>query len=148
MLVLQARAALEAQAEKADNLRKKAIKASVSGHSDFTTAATVDSPLLMRPSEAEVDEQWARALVRMGLPIQLVDDAEFRKAVLYTTRAGLSYVDAQKGEPKLPHRTKMSTVCIPMLDAKLHAKVTRRSKGSSLKQVSACLLLTAVSLCS
>lgn len=87
------------------------------------------SPLLMRPSVEEVDEQWARALVKKGLAMDLVDDTEFRKAVLMTARAGLSYVNAQLADSKLPHRTCMSTVHVPDLDVKLSTKMTKRIDG-------------------
>jgi len=83
---------------------------------------------MQRPSAEQVDEfeQWARALVRKGLALDLVDDKEFRKAVLMTARAGTSYVSADVGDTKLPKRTKMTSSCIPKLDAKLEAKVKKR----------------------
>jgi hypothetical protein len=99
--------------------------------------------VFMRPSSDAVNEQWARALVKKGLAIDLVDDVEFRKAILLTARAGLSYVDAQKAESYLPHRTKMSTGFIPELDVKLHEKMSKRIYGL-IKQtgMSAAWLLT------
>jgi hypothetical protein len=47
--------------------------------------------------------------------MDLVDDEEFRTAVLMTARAGLSYVDGQTADPKLPHRTKMTNTTIVAL---------------------------------
>ena len=49
---------------------------------------SLDVNLLMRPTVEQVDEQWARSLVKKGLSLDLVDDPEFRKAVLMLTRAG------------------------------------------------------------
>ena len=77
----------------------------------------------------QVDEQWARALCKKGLCIDLVDDPKFRNAVLLTARAGLSYVDAHKSESLLPHRTKMTTGHIPALDTKIHAKMSKKIYG-------------------
>ena len=48
----------------------------------------------MRPTREEVIEQWMRAFVKKGLCLHLVDDEEFRAAVLATARAGNSFVDA------------------------------------------------------
>ncbi len=90
---------------------------------------SVETTLSMRPTMEQVNEQWARAIVKKGLSIDLVDDPEFRAVVVYTARAGLSYVDAQKGDSLLPHRTKMSTVCIPDLDRKVGARVKKRIQG-------------------
>ncbi len=85
----------------------------------------------MRPTIDQVDEQWPRALVKKGLAIDLVDDAEFRKVVLMIARAGLqlSSVDAVKAEPHLAHRTKRSTVCIPAVENKVEALVSKRING-------------------
>ena len=69
------------------------------------TATEVSSVFNMRPSVEQVTEQWMRALIKKGLSLDLVDDSEFRAAVLMTARAGLVYVDAATGQPKLPHRT-------------------------------------------
>jgi hypothetical protein len=58
----------------------------------------------LKPSGELVTEQWMRTLVKNGLPLHLVDCSEFRAAIVITTRAGPSYVDAT-GEPKLIART-------------------------------------------
>ena len=73
------------------------------------TATEVSSVFNMRPSVEQVTEQWMRALIKKGLSLDLVDDSEFRAAVLMTARAGPIYVDAATGQPKLPHRTYMGT---------------------------------------
>jgi hypothetical protein len=108
----------------AELLKSKAAQARAKSSSH--SATTIDSALMSRPTPDQVDEQWARAFVRKGLPLDLVDDKEFRKAVTMTARAGLPYVDAAKCDTKLPHRTKMTTSCIPELDQKLEAKVRKR----------------------
>ena len=46
---------------------------------------SLDVNLLMRPTVEQVDEQRARSLVKKGLSLDLVDDPEFRKAVLSQT---------------------------------------------------------------
>ena len=71
----------------------------------------------------QVNEQWMRAIVKKGLCIDLVDDGEFRVAVLITARSGLCYADAHKGDTMLPHRKVMTTKVLPALDAKLDSKV-------------------------
>jgi len=97
-----------------------------------STSSPIDAALYNRPSPDSVDEQWARAIVRKGLPLDLVDDLEFRKAILMTAKAGLSYTHtdrAGKNDSKLPHRTKMTTVCIPELEVKLEMKIRKRLNG-------------------
>jgi hypothetical protein len=105
-------------ATKAEN--KKAAKAA---------ADDIDSKLFMKPTTEQVDEQWGRALVKKGLAMDLVDDKEFRLAVLMTARAGLSYVDGAQGDTKLPGRFKFSKKVIPALDDKLDADVGERIEG-------------------
>ena len=119
--VLRARASLLAERERLEQMRGQAAARS--------NSLLVDAPLFARPSAEHVDEQWTRAFIRKGLALDLADDKEFRKAMLMTARAGLSYVDAAKGEPKLPHRTKMTTMCIPTFDQKLEARVSKRVDG-------------------
>ena len=73
-----------------------------------------------------------RALVKNGLPMSLVDDVEFRAAVTCVTMSaccGLTYVDAQKAETKMSHRTVMMLKVLPALDAKLDAKVSKKIDG-------------------
>jgi len=50
-----------------------------------------------KPTNEQVTETWAKALVAKGLAIDLVDDPHFRAAITITTRAGMQYVDGQKG---------------------------------------------------
>ena len=113
----------------------------------------------MRPTREQVIEQWMLAFVKKGLCLHLVDDEEFRAAVLATARAGNSFVDAQKGDSLLPRRTYMTNTVLPMLDAKLDAKVARtvnrlvKETGAMLisdgwtsvqaRQIVNCLLATA-----
>jgi hypothetical protein len=108
--------------------RSRASSGLTAGSGSPSMASTSISSF-MRPSASMVDEQWARALCKKGLCIDLVDDPEFRNAVLMTARAGLSYVDANKSETLLPHRTKMSTGHIPDLDTKIHAKMSKKIYG-------------------
>jgi len=95
--LIQAKAANVAAAQV---LKSQAVQARVKSCS-VASAMTVDAALMPRPTPEQVDEQWARALVRKGLPLDLVENKEFRKAVMLTARAGLSYVDAEK--PKKSH---------------------------------------------
>ena len=46
-----------------------------------------------------------------------------------SARCGLTYVDAQKAETKMPHRTVMMLKVLPALDAKLDAKVSKKIDG-------------------
>ena len=82
----------------------------------------ISSVFNTRPSVADVNEQWIRAFVRKGLPLDLFDCEEFRAAVLITARAGTTYVEA--GKPKLPHRTYMGTKALTALDEKLELKIS------------------------
>ena len=70
-----------------------------------------------------------KAIVKKGLAIDLVDDPDFRAAVLLTARAGSGYVDAQKGDTKLPRRKYMTNKVLPALDDKLNAAVAKKIDG-------------------
>ena len=80
-----------------------------------------------------------RALVKNGLAMSLVDDVEFRAAVTMSARCGLTYVDAQKAETKMPHRTVMMLKVLPALDAKLNGKVSKKIDGL-IKETSAVII--------
>ena len=85
--MLRTRAAAVAEKDRLSEKRAIALVKS----SSTTTSTSIDAALLQRPSPDQVDEQWTRALIRKGRPLDLVDDSEFRKAVLLTARAGMSY---------------------------------------------------------
>jgi hypothetical protein len=106
--------------------------------SPISTSMGSHQTISMKPTAQQVDEQWTRAIVKNGLPLHLVDDIEFRHAVLMTARAGLSYVNAQKSVSELPHRTSLSTRCIPKLDIKVHSKISKRIYGL-IKETGDCL---------
>ena len=61
--------------------------------------------------------------------MDFVDDTEVRKEVKMTAKAGLSYVDAQKGDSKLPHRYMLTKKHVPALDKKLDEKVSKAISG-------------------
>jgi hypothetical protein len=115
--------------QRAQNAGHSVVGTALTSSSPLTSAGSSSAAVFMRPSAAQVHEQWARALVKKGLCMDLVDDPEFRKAVLMTARAGLSYVDAIKAESMLPHRTKMSTGHIPELACKLHSEMSKKIYG-------------------
>ena len=109
----------------------------------FSTTSDFETKFLMKPNTEQVDGQWARALCKKGLPLDLVDDPEFRAAVLMTARAGLCYVDNSdplNAEVKLPHRGKMTATTIPALDSDLESKVKTRIQG--LLKETGCLLIS------
>ena len=83
----------------------------------------------MTPTNDQVNEAWAKALVKKGLAIDLVDDPFFRSAITMTARAGRQYVDGQKNTCKLPHRTAMMNNILPSLDKKLTAQVEAKISG-------------------
>ena len=89
----------------------------------------ISSVFNMSPTVEQVTEQWMRALVKKGLPLDLVDDDEFRAAVLITARAGRVYVDGPTGHSKLPHRTYMGSKVLTDLDEKLELKVSQSIDG-------------------
>lgn len=84
--VLRERASAAAKAE--DLKRKKVQRANLSSSEH---QSSLNTKVFLKPTREQVDEQWARALIKKGLAIDLVDDKEFRAAVLATARAGLSY---------------------------------------------------------
>ncbi len=134
--MLRSRSAVQAEKER---LAQKRVEAVVKSGS---TTSPIDAVLFQRPSTEQVDEQWARAVVRNGLALDLVNDAEFRKALLMTAKAGMSYAQMQKDgtqDVKLPHRTKLTSVSIPALDAKLDKKVSQRVERL-IAETGGCLL--------
>ena len=149
LAVLRSRAAEIASRETLATQRALAKSTSMS----TTCTSPLDASLFMRPSAEQVDEQWARALIRKGLALDLVDEPEFRKAVLMTAKAGLSYARSESADHNdciLPHRTKMTTVCVPRLDDKLNSKVSKRVDGiidETGARLLSCLVLHIVSRC-
>ena len=53
---------------------------------------TIMNRLNMKPTNDQVTEEWAKALVKKGLAIDLVDGPCFRSAITMTARAGPQYV--------------------------------------------------------
>jgi len=82
-----------------------------------------------KPTNEQVNEAWAKSFVAKGLAIDLVDDPHFRAAITITARAGMQYVDGQKGTCMLPHRTSMSKDVLPALDKKLTDQVEAKITG-------------------
>lgn len=126
------RSRVKSATEKEQVAAKRVQALALSTSTTVTTTSSIDSVLLQRPSADQVNEQWTRALVRKGLALDLVDDVEFRKAVLMTARAGLPYtqtVNDGKVDSKLPRRFKLTKVCVPELDKKLTQKVSKRIDG-------------------
>jgi len=124
--VLRERASAAARAEELK--RKKVERANLSSSEQ---QSDLNTKVFLKPTREQVDEQWARALIKKGLAIDLVDDKEFRAAVLATARAGLSYVDAAAdvADSCLPHRFKMTKSVIPKLDDSLDERVGKKIEG-------------------
>ncbi len=82
----------------------------------------------------KVNEQWARAFIKKGLPFDLADDPQFRQALAMTAKLGGQYVvisqDPMTKEPKfdcmLPHRTLMSGKLLSKVNADLDKKIRQR----------------------
>ena len=83
----------------------------------------------MKPTPAQVNEQFMRALAKKGLSMDLVDDDEFRAAVTMACRAGQSFVDGAKGDSMLVSKKTMTNRVLPELDEKLHTKVSKKIDG-------------------
>ena len=113
--------------------RKQAVQQVIDDKSSREAARQISSPTIMntfgKPTNEMVTEEWAKALVKKGLAIDLVDDPCFRSAITMTARAGTQYVDAQKGTCKLPHRNYMQTNVLPALDKKLSTLVESKIEG-------------------
>ena len=124
---------LAAKKKSASLVSSKQAGSSVAGSSNT-------APLkLMGPSPEQCNEQWMRAPVKNGLPMSLADDLEFRAAITMSARCGLTYMDGQKGDSKMPHRTFMMEKVLPALDAKLDAKVSKKIDGL-IKETGACII--------
>ena len=94
--------------------------------------------LNMKPTNDQVTEEWAKALVKKGLAIDLVDDPCFRSAITMTARAGPQYL--QNNTCMLPHRTCMNNKILPALDTKLTARV--EAKISGLLQLTGAMIIS------
>ena len=81
---------LKATQVKDDNAKQEAARRLVSKQE-----TTIMNSLGMTPTNDQVNEAWAKALVKKGLAIDLVDDPFFRSAITMTARAGRQYVDGQ-----------------------------------------------------
>ena len=82
--VLVTRAASKAELVELDSAKKKAKLST----SNAISSSEFQEKFCLRPSVEQVDEQWARALCKKGLALDVVDDPEFRRAVLLTARCG------------------------------------------------------------
>ena len=121
LAVLHKRKQEKHKADKKQADKKGALEAS--------GASTTSLLLRRKPTEEQVNEAWARAVVKKGLPLDLVDDDEFRSAITMTARAGLSYMDAKTDDCKLPHRTKFTSATLRQLDEKLDEAVSVKIDG-------------------
>ena len=122
----------EQAAATAETVSRKVITTSVGRTTSTSLSASASeapSKSTFRISPDQVTEQWMKAIVKKGLAIDLVDDPDFRAAVLLTARAGTGYVDAQKGDTKLPRRKVMTNKVLPALDDKLNAAVAKKIDG-------------------
>ena len=116
----------------ADLQAKKAKAKSLVSDNAVAVAGGPGTIQAMRVSTEQVNEQWMRAFVRNGLAMHIVDDPEFRAAITMTARAGNAFVDAfkgDKGDCRLPHRKYMMEKELPLLDDKLHERVSKKIKG-------------------
>jgi hypothetical protein len=81
--------------------------------------------LMRTPTQAEFVECWSEAIIRNGLPPDLVDDPLFRKALVTTARMGQTAVCMGKGtalgkrDTTLPHRDTFTRKIIPATDKRL-----------------------------
>ncbi len=67
----------------------------------------------------EVDMQWVRSVMSVGLPMSFFDNLEVHKTVLMTEECGQNYIRTKPGgvkEPTLSHHTILNTKLIPKLD--------------------------------
>ena len=92
--VLRERASAAAKAE--DLKRKKVQRANLSSSEH---QSSLNTKVFLKPTREQVDEQWARALIKKGLAIDLVDDKEFRAAVLATAPPTLSTTSSRMCAP-------------------------------------------------
>ena len=56
-----------------------------------------DGPFKVVRTREEVDIQWARASVSVGLPMSFFDNKEVRKTVLMTTECAENYIRTNQG---------------------------------------------------
>jgi hypothetical protein len=94
----------------------------------------------LRPTIDQLDEAWCRVLVKRALPLTLVDDAEFRKAMVLTMRAGATGIDPRTQDCRIAHRTKMTSVVLPKLDDNLDEQVRKRVR--SLIKLTGCTIVS------
>jgi hypothetical protein len=104
---------------------KRSLESGQLGHvivvENFDRRARVsnDGPFKIVRTREEVDIQWSRAVLSVGLPMSFFDNKEVRNTVLMTEECGENYIRTKPGgvkETTLPHRTFFTTKLIPKLD--------------------------------
>ena len=94
------------------------------------------NPQLVTCLSQQMDEAWVEAFIKNGLPLKLIDDELFRKAVRLTAQCGSQAVTHSKSgryDCTLPHRTSLSSKLVPATDARLDKENMLRMKGSIQK---------------
>ena len=111
-------------------------KAEANGSSAGAAAA---AKMFGKPTVDEVHEAWCKALVKKALPLDLVDDSEFREAIKATAKCGTTYIGGD-GDIKLPYRKGMTSTVLPKVDGDLDKKT--RATVLGIVEMTGCLLLS------
>jgi Protein of unknown function (DUF 659) len=91
-------------------------------------------PSILQPvvTREDMNMAWTRAIVNRGLPLSLVDDVEFRRALVVAAMCGQQAVSHLPGGGKdstLAQRTTLTTKLIPQLDKELDERNNKRMEG-------------------
>ena len=85
----------------------------------FSKKARLVGPLKKVRTREEVDFQWVRSALSVGLPMSFFDNKEVRKTVLMTVECAENYIRTKPGgvkETTLSHHTFFTPKLIPKLD--------------------------------
>jgi hypothetical protein len=107
-----------------------AMDVDMPGNSDASKRGCVglaagQQTLVKAPTQAEFREAWSEAMLKNALPLSLVDDPLFRKALVTTSLMGQAGICMGKGvmfgkrDTTLPHRHTFAQTIIPATERRL-----------------------------
>lgn len=130
------RAAVEKAKQAAIDARQAGRAAGLAAASDTgsTLSTSSTSTLLTGPFAAcrvtpeMVVKQWARVIVKKALPLDLLDEPEFRTALTLTAKCGTLNL-LPGGVLQVPRRKKLTTKILPELDKELDESIRNKIGG-------------------
>lgn len=130
----RARAAAEKAKQAGIEARQAGRTAGLAAASDRATTVSTSSSqssglfAAMRVTPEMVVRQWARVIVKKALPLDLLDEPEFRTALTLTAKCGALNL-LPGGVLQVPKRKKLTTKILPALDKELDESIRAKIRG-------------------